>query len=85
MALQGTQLDVLQTIADLQETNPFEEIEDVQIAEELELEVGVVKSLLNTLADKGYVRLEKLDTLVGVGYNASLTSQGEAALEEVYQ
>lgn len=80
MALQGTQLNMLQTIADVQESTSFDAVEDVQLAEEVGLDMNVVKSTLNSLAEAGYIHLEKVETLLGIGYTASLTPQGRAIL-----
>jgi hypothetical protein len=56
-------------------------VEDLEIAEEVELEVKMVQNSLRTLAEQGYIRLEKIDRLAGVGYAASLTPAGREALE----
>jgi Mn-dependent DtxR family transcriptional regulator len=85
MTLQGTQLDVLQTIADIQQATSAAEIEDMQIAEELDLDIRLVRSALDALAKTGHIELEKLDTLSGMAYNVLLTSQGEATLAESHR
>ena len=82
MTAQGTQLEVLKTIADIQEATFIEEIEDLRIAEEIDLDVRVVRSALDALSQAGYVELEKVKTLSGIAYNAFLTEQGELALRE---
>jgi DNA-binding MarR family transcriptional regulator len=80
IALQGTQLNMLQTIADIQESTSLDAVEDIQLVEEVGLDMGVVKSTLNSLAEAGYVHLEKVETLMGMGYAVSLTPQGRAIL-----
>jgi hypothetical protein len=82
MALQGTQLDILDAIADIQEETDLDMIEDLEIAEECDLAVNLVQSSLRTLAEQGYIRLEKIDRLSGVGYAVSLTPAGREALED---
>ncbi len=82
MVIQGTQLDILRAIANIQEEAAVEEVEDLEIAEEAKLEVKTVQNSLNALAKDGYLRLGKVERLSGSGYLASLTSQGWTALEE---
>jgi predicted transcriptional regulator len=82
MAVQGTQLKVLETIADIQEAISAEEVEDTQIAEEIDLDIGMVRSALDMLAQAGYVKLEKTNTLSGMAYSAFLTNQGNRVLQE---
>jgi Mn-dependent DtxR family transcriptional regulator len=82
MTVQGIQLDVLQTIAEIQEITSSEEVEDAQIAEEIDLDISIVRSALVALAKSGYVELEKGETLSGIAYNTFLTSQGKIALRE---
>ena len=82
MTVQGTQLNVLQTIVDIQKTTDSEEVEDVQIAEEIDLDINLVRSALSSLAKAGHVKLEKVETLSGMVYNTFYTKQGKAALEE---
>ena len=82
MKVQGTQLDVLQVIADIQEATSAAEVEDVQIAEEIDLDISVVRRALDALAKAGDVHLEKVETLSGMAYSAALTSQGKATLKK---
>jgi transcription initiation factor IIE alpha subunit len=82
MTVQGAQLGILQTIADVQVVTSLAEVEDRRIAEETDLDVNIVRSSLNALAEAGYVQLEKLETLSGMVYNARLTPAGETALTE---
>lgn len=82
MKVQGTQLDVLRAIVDIQKITSAEEVEDIQIAEEIDLDINLVRNALDTLAEAGYVRLEKVETLSGMVYNTFHTKQGKAALEE---
>ena len=85
MMLQGTQWDVLQTIADIQQVTCAEEVEDVEIAEEADLDIRLVRNTLDALARRREVKLEKTRTLFGVAYSAFLTRQGKAALIEESQ
>lgn len=80
--LQGTQRKVLETIADIQRAISVEVVEDGQIAEEIDLDVGLVRNALEVLAEAGYVRLEKEETLAGKVYSTYLTGQGKAALKK---
>ena len=82
MNLQGTQLDVLQTIADIQQATFTEDIEDLEIAEEADLDIRLVRNALDALANEGYVKVEKIKTLSGLAYSAFLRSQGKIALVE---
>lgn len=82
MKVQGTQLDVLQVIADIQEATSAAEVEDVQIAEEIDLDISVVRRALDALAKAGDVHLEKVETLSGMAYSAALTSQGKGTLKK---
>jgi DNA-binding MarR family transcriptional regulator len=82
MTVQGTQLEVLETIATIQEAAFAEEIEDIQIAEEIDLDIRIVRNALDALAKAGYVNLEKVETLSGMAYSVFLTNQGELALRE---
>ena len=81
MALQGTQLDVLNAIADLQDSPSIEKVEDTWIAEEVELEVNAVQNVLHSLVQDGYVDLEEVEKLSGKGYMVSLTSKSRALVE----
>jgi Mn-dependent DtxR family transcriptional regulator len=85
MTVQGTQLDILRTMADIQQATSMEEIEDMEIAEELGLDIRLVRSALEALTKAGYVELKKLDTLSGMAYNAFLTNQGEAWAAESHR
>ena len=85
MKVQGTQLDVLQAIVDIQKTTSSEELEDAQIAEEVDLDINLVRSALEALAKAGHVKLEKVETLSGIVYNTFHTKQGKAALEESHK
>ena len=82
MTLQGIQLEVLQTVATILEATSAQEVEDSQIAEEIEMDINLVRNSLKALAEAGHVRLEKMETLSGLAYNAFLTSKGETTLEE---
>ena len=82
MMLQGTQWDVLQTIADIQHVTSAEEIEDIEIAEEADLDIRLVRNALDALARQEYVKLEKMKTLSGLAYSAFLTKHGNAVLAE---
>lgn len=85
MKVQGTQLDVLQAIVDIQKITSSKEVEDVQIAEEIDLDINLVRRALDALAEAGYVKLEKVETLSGMVYNAFHTKQGEATLENSHR
>ena len=80
MKLQANQRDVLQTIVAIQGDTDIEEVEDSQIAEEMDVALNLVRNALKSLEEDGYVRLEKIDTLSGTAYSAVATSQGRAAL-----
>jgi Mn-dependent DtxR family transcriptional regulator len=80
MMLQGTQWDVLQTIVDMQQATSGEEVEDIEIAEEIGLDIRLVRSALRDLAKEGDVKLKKSKTLSGLAYSAFLTNQGQATL-----
>jgi Mn-dependent DtxR family transcriptional regulator len=82
MTLQGTLWDVLQAIADIQEVFSIETVEDTQIAEEVELDVNIVRRSLKDLAEAGYVELETEETLSNLKYNACLTEKGKTVLVE---
>jgi len=81
MTLQGTQLDILDAIADIQEETDMDMVEDLEIAEEVDLSVNLLQNSLRTLAEQGYIRLEKIDRLSGTGYAVSLTPAGREVLE----
>lgn len=82
MMLQGTKWDVLQTVADIQQATFTEKVEDVEIAQEIDLDIRLVHSVLDDLAKEGDVRVERLKTLSGLAYSAFLTIQGQATLTE---
>lgn len=81
MKPQETQLDVLKIMVAIQESSSVDVVEDTELAEAMELDLNVVQNSMQTLADDGYVRLEKVDRLSGSGYIASLTSEGRAATD----
>jgi DNA-binding MarR family transcriptional regulator len=81
MSLQGTQLEILDAIADIQEMASTDTVDDMEIAEEVDLEVKIVHNTLRMLAEQGYVQLERIDRLSGVGYAVSLTPAGREILE----
>ncbi|MBI1880432.1 MAG: hypothetical protein HYR94_19820 [Chloroflexi bacterium] len=82
MTVQGTHLDMLQAIADIQRVMTSNEVEDVQIAEEIGLDVGLVRGALRALAEMGYIKLETVKTNSGLAYRASLTPDGAMTLDE---
>lgn len=78
-----TELELLQRIADIQDSLDIDSVEDTQLAEEADLDVGLVQHALESLSDDGYVRLERVERLSGAGgYTASLLSDGERLLDE---
>ena len=82
MIFQGTQqLDTLRAIADIQKATSIDEVEDVQLAEKIGVDIGVVRNSLSALERAKYVHLEKVRTLVGAGCIASLTPRGKAVLK----
>ena len=82
MTIQGMQLDILQTLVDIQTATSLDEIEDVQIAEEIDLDLNMVRSSLDSLAVDGYVQLDKVETLGGMAYTAFATDKGRTVLNE---
>ena len=80
MTLQGAQLNMLQAIANIQRETSIDSVEDMQLVETLGLDISLVRSILNNLAETGYIRLEKFETLAGMSYLASLTSLGQDRL-----
>lgn len=80
--LQGTKWDVLQTVADIRQVTSVEEVEDIEIAQEADLDIRLVRNNLDALARQGYVKVEKLKTLSGLAYSVFLTPQGQAVLAE---
>jgi hypothetical protein len=81
MTTQVPQRDLLRTIRFIQGQASIKVIEDVQIAEQAGMELKVVQTGLNKLAEAGYLHLEKIDRLLGTGYLVSLTTAGKAALD----
>lgn len=84
MKLQGTQGDILRTIAEIDNSTSVKVIEDSQIAAETELDLNLVQDSLRHLAEGGLVQLQKVERLSGSGYIVSLTSEGELALDLQY-
>jgi Fe2+ or Zn2+ uptake regulation protein len=82
MTIQGIQLDILQTLVDIQTAISLDEVEDVQLAEEADLDLNIVRSSLDTLAKDGYVQLDKIEMLAGTAYSAFATDTGRTVLEE---
>ena len=80
MTLQGVQLHTLQAIARIQHSTSIDSVEDMQLVEALGLDVEMIRSALNALADAGYIHLDKFETLAGMSYLASLTSKGRDIL-----
>lgn len=78
-----TQLDMLEVIADIQHANSIQTVEDTQIAEKADLELSLVHQLLQTLAEEGYVRLGRVERLSGKGYTVSLSSEGNALVQDL--
>ena len=77
MTLQETQLNMLQAVANIQHSTSIDSVEDMQLAEALGLDISLVRSILNNLAEAGYIHLEKFETLAGMSYLATLTSLGQ--------
>jgi hypothetical protein len=82
MTVRGTQLDVLQAIADIQGVMTSNRVEDSQIAAEINLDVRLVRGTLRTLAEMGYIKLEVVKTNPGLAYSASLMPDGATTLDE---
>ena len=80
MTLQGAQLNMLQAIANIQRATSIDSVEDVQLVETLGLDTSLVRNILNSLAETGYIHLEKFETLAGMSYLASITSLGQDTL-----
>ena len=80
MTLLGTQLNMLQAVANIQHSTSIDSVEDMQLSEALGLDISLVRSVLNNLAETGYISLEKFETLAGMSYLASLTSLGQDTL-----
>ena len=80
MTLLGTQLNMLQAVANIQHSTSIDSVEDMQLSEALGLDISLVRSVLNNLAETGYISLEKFETLTGMSYLASLTSLGQDTL-----
>lgn len=81
LTIEGTQMDVLKAIGDIQDKAAIDTVEDIQLAEAVELDVNMVKKTLENLESEGYVKLDEVETLSGAKYIISLTSKGEAVLE----
>jgi DNA-binding IclR family transcriptional regulator len=82
MTLQGIQLDILQTLVNIQAATSLDEVEDVYLAEEVEIDLNVVRSLLETLAQGGYVQLDRTETITGMVYSATATSMGRVTVAD---
>ncbi len=82
MTVQGTKRDVLHTIADIQKALSVQQVEDTQIAEEIELNPQIIRNLLQDLAEEEYIKLNTFDTLAGTVYDVALTTKGKKFLEE---
>ena len=80
MTLQGTQLNMLQAIANIQRSTSIDSVEDMQLVETLGLDISIVRNILNNLAKTGYIRLEKFETLDGMSYLSYITSLGQDSL-----
>jgi len=82
MIFQGTQqLNTLKAIADIQNAASINEVEDVQLAEKIGVDIGMVRNSLTALEKAKYVNLEKVRTLIGTGCTASLTPRGKAVVK----
>lgn len=77
------QLDLLQAIADIQESASIQMVEDGHLAEETDIEIGFVQYALETLSEEGYVHLERVERLSGSGYIVALLPKGEALLQVI--
>lgn len=80
MGLEGTQLDVLGTVAAIHDRGSIDIVEDGQIAEEIDLDINLVREILDNLAEADYVQIEKIEALSGSKYMVSLTPEGQAVL-----
>lgn len=80
MQVRGTQRNILKTIAKLQEQISSSQVEDLEIAEAIELDVNAIQLSLEFMERDGYVELERIERLAGTGYAASLTEQGRQTL-----
>ena len=85
MLVEGTRYSVLRAVADIQNTTSLEAVEDVELAEKVDLDLSLIRSALNDLAQAGYLELEKTKTLSGLRYRVAMTPEGRTALQEAPQ
>ena len=85
MFVEGTRHSVLRAVVDMQDTTSLEAVEDVELAEKVDLDLSLIRSALKDLAEAGYLELEKERTLSGFSYRAAMTPEGRAALQEAHQ
>lgn len=85
MVVEGTRYSLLRAVADIQHTTSLESVEDVELAEKVDLDLSLIRGALNDLAQAGYLELEKIWTLSGLSYQVALTFEGRAALQEAPQ
>ncbi|HEX9923555.1 MAG TPA: hypothetical protein VGD99_12935 [Anaerolineae bacterium] len=80
--IQGIQRKVLETMADIEQVTSVAEVEDVEIADEMGLDIRLIRTTLDVLEKAGYIHLEKVKTITGPAYSAFLTSQGKGAVAD---
>lgn len=76
MSLQEAQLNTLQAVATIQYSTFIDTVEDLQLAEILGMDINTIRGTLTVLAQNGYIHLERFETLAGMSYLATLTSDG---------
>jgi DNA-binding transcriptional ArsR family regulator len=85
MLVEGTRHSILRAVADIQDRSSLEAVEDVELAEVVDMDLSLVRSALNDLAEAGYLELEKTRTLSGLCYRAAMMPEGRTALQEANQ
>lgn len=85
MLVEGTRYSVLRAVAEIQQATSLESVEDVELAEKVDLDLSLIRSALNDLAQAGYLELEKTWTLSGLSYQVAMTPEGRTALQEAPQ
>lgn len=85
MLVEGTRHSVLRAVADIQSTTSLDAVEDVELVEKVDVDLSLIRSVLNDLAQAGYLELEKIWTLSGLCYRVAMSPEGRTALQEVPQ
>jgi DNA-binding MarR family transcriptional regulator len=85
MLVEGTRYSVLRAVADIQNATSLAVVEDAELAAKVDLDLSLIRSALNDLAQAGYLELDKTTTLSGLCYTVAITPEGRTALQEAHQ